>query len=184
VSLEEVAERSKWVRVAIEGEPDDLALVDVAFLANDHVGNLMPFETDKLRALVLSRAEPAAIGMSPIGGLLQPVGASDDGGLEVRCDSLNAPGRRLLAPISAGLYRPVNVTGVRKIALGEPVELVGPGVLAFDGDRERRLADGQRAYARVERAGPYVIRIERALALAAERQSFCDRDFRDAYDER
>jgi hypothetical protein len=184
VALEEVAERAKLVRVSIEGESDDLALVDVALLANDHVGNLMPFETDKLRALVLSRAEPAAIGMSPIGGLLQPVGAADEAGLAVTCDSLSAPGRRLLAPVSAGLYRPVNVTGVRRIALGESVELRGPGVLAFDGDRERRLADGQRAFARVERAGPFVIQIERALALAAERGSFCDKSFRDAYDER
>ena len=35
---------SKCVRVAIDGEPDDLALVDAAFLVDDHVGNLMPFE--------------------------------------------------------------------------------------------------------------------------------------------
>jgi len=96
-----------------------------------------------------------------------------------------APGRELLAPISAGLYRSVNVVAHARLALGEPVSVTGPGVLAFDGDRERKLARGQRATLRVLREGPYVIDVERALRLAAERGSFLDRGrWRDAYDER
>jgi hypothetical protein len=184
VTLGEVARRAKCVRVRIAGEPDDLALVDAAFLVDDHVGNLMPFEPAKLRALVLARAEPSGIGMSPIGGLLQPVGANDDGGLFVGCAAPGAPGRVLLAPVSAGLYRRVNVTDFRALALGEEVVLRGPGILAFDGDRERRLLFGQEARLRVERSGPYVLDVERSLRLAAERGAFLDRDrWHDAYDE-
>lgn len=184
VALDEVARAAKCVRIAIEGEPDDVALVDAAFLAGDHVGNLMPFEPEKLRALVLARAEPAGIGMSPIGGLLQPVGAADEGGLFVECAAPGAPGRVLLAPVSAGLYRRVNITGFRALALGEEVLLRGPGVLAFDGDRERRLLPGQAVRLRVERTGPFVIDVDRALRLAAERGAFLDRArWHDAYDE-
>jgi len=184
VALDEVARPAKCVRIAIEGEADDMALVDAAFLAGDHVGNLMPFEPEKLRALVLARAEPAGIGMSPIGGLLQPVGAADEGGLFVECAAPGAPGRVLLAPVSAGLYRRVNVMGFRALALGEEVLLRGPGVLAFDGDRERRLLPGQTARLRVERTGPFVIDVDRALRLAAERGAFLDRArWHDAYDE-
>ncbi len=184
VALDEVARRAKCVRVVIAGEPDDLALVDAAFLVDDHVGNLMPFEPAKLRALVLARAEPAGIGMSPIGGLLQPVGANDEGGLFVGCAAPGAPGRVLLAPVSAGLYRRVNVSDFRALALGEEVVLRGPGVLAFDGDRERRLLPGQEARLRVERSGPCVIDVERALRLAAERGAYLDRArWHDAYDE-
>jgi len=184
VTLDEVARSAKCVRVAIEGEADDLALVDAAFLVHDHLGNLMPFEPEKLRALVLARAEPAGIGMSPIGGLLQPVGASDEGGLFVECAAPGVPGRVLLAPVSAGLYRRVNVTGFRALALGEEVLLRGPGILAFDGDRERRLVPGQVARLRVERSGPFVIDVERALRLGAERGAFLDRErWHDAYDE-
>ena len=93
VTLAEAASASKCVRVAIDGEPDDMALVDAAFLVDDHVGNLMPFEPEKLRALVLARAEPAGIGMSPIGGLLQPVGAADDGRSvrDLRCARRTGP---------------------------------------------------------------------------------------------
>jgi hypothetical protein len=184
VALGEVARRAKCVRVVIAGEPDDLALVDAAFLVDDHVGNLMPFEPEKLRALVLARAEPAGIGMSPIGGLLQPVGANDEGGLFVGCAAPGAPGRVLLAPVSAGLYRRVNVTDFRALALGQEVLLRGPGILAFDGDRERRLLPGQEARLRVERSGPCVLDVERALRLAAERGAFLNRDrWHDAYDE-
>ena len=184
VALGEVARSAKCVRVRIAGEKDDLALVDAAFLVDDHVGNLMPFEPEKLRALVLARAEPSGIGMSPIGGLLQPVGAQDEGGLFVSCGAPGAPGRVLLAPVSAGLYRRVNITSHRVLALGEEVALHGPGVLALDGDRERRLLPGQMAWLRVERSGPYVIDVERALRLAAERGAYLDRaTWHDAYDE-
>ncbi|HXX48390.1 MAG TPA: NAD(+)/NADH kinase [Myxococcota bacterium] len=185
VRLDEVATRAKCIRVEIDGERPDFALVDAAFLVNDHVGNLMPFEPAKLRALLLSRAEPAALGMSPIGGLLEPVGAAEDAGLLVRIAAPGAPGRELLAPISAGLYRPVNVVSHARVDLGEPVELSGPGVLAFDGDRERKLVPGQRALLRVLRDGPQVIDVDRALRLAAERGAFVERGrWRDAYDER
>src|SRR5262245_47884760 len=130
-------------------------------------------------------AEPAALGMSPIGGLLQPVGADEEGGLLVEIAAPGAPGRSLLAPVSAGLYRPVNVAGHRRLAAGEDVVLEGPGVLAFDGDRERKLVRGQRARLRVERSAPFVIEPERALRLAAERGAFLDRAvWHDAYDAR
>jgi len=185
VRLDEAAQRAKCIRVEIAGERPDFALVDAAFLVNDHVGNLMPFEPAKLRALLLSRAEPAALGMSPIGGLLEPVGAAEDAGLLVRIAAPGAPGRELLAPISAVLYRPVNVVSHARVDLGEPVELSGPGVLAFDGDRERKLVPGQRALLRVLRDGPQVIDVDRALRLAAERGAFVERGrWRDAYDAR
>jgi len=181
--LDEVARRAKCVRVEVDGEPGDFALVDAAFLVDDHVGNLMPFEPAKLRALVLARAEPAALGMSPIGGLLEPVGAADDGGLFVACGAPSDSGHELLAPVSAGLYRPVKIVSHRRIDFGEPVEVRGPGVLAFDGDRERKLAKGQRARLTVLRDGPFVIDVERALHLAAERGTYLDRArWRDAYD--
>ena len=81
--LEAVSRRAKVVRVEIEGEADDLALVDVALLVNDHVGNLLPFDPSQIRCIVLSRAEPAAVGTSPIGGLLEPAGPCDDWGVAV-----------------------------------------------------------------------------------------------------
>ncbi len=171
VGLAEAASRAKVARVEIEDEKDDVALIDAAHMVGDSTGNLMPFDPELLRTLVLARAEPAAVGLSPIGGLLEPCGRDDDFGVVVEA-APEADGRPLLAPISPGLYRRVHVGEVRRVALGERVEVEGPGLLAFDGDRERPLADGQRATLRIERDGPWVIDPARALRRAAERGSY------------
>jgi hypothetical protein len=85
-------------------------------------------------------------------------------------------------PISPGLYRTVHVEGVRRVDLGEPIRLRGPGVLAFDGDREIALDPAEEAVLRIERVGPNVIQVERTLALAAERGLYFDRGpFRDGH---
>ena len=65
--------------------------------------------------------------------------------------------------------------GSRKLPLGEPVKIERPGVLAFDGDRERALAPGQSATLRVQRDGPRVIDVDAALLAAAEAGVFLDR---------
>jgi hypothetical protein len=184
VALDEVAARAKVLRVAIDGEPDDLALVDVVLLVDDHVGNLLPFDPSQIRQVVLARAEPAAVGTSPIGGLLLPAGRKDDFGVRVELATADAPGRELLAPISPGLYRSFRIAGFARLELGDEVELAGPAVLAFDGDRERRLAAGQSARVRLLRDGPWHVDVPRALRRASERGLFLDRGrWRDAYDQ-
>jgi hypothetical protein len=183
VPEQQVVRRAKCVRVEVEGESADLALVDAVLLADDAVGNFMPFDPKRLRRLVLARAEPTAVGCSPIGGLLEPCGAADDFGVEVVCGAGANGGRALLAPISPGLFRSVHVLDARRIELGQVVRVRGPGVLAFDGDRERGLAPEQQALLRVERDGPRVVDVARALTLAARAGRFVDRDhWHDAFD--
>ena len=182
--LDAVAPRVKVVRVEIEGEAPDLALIDAMLLEGDSTGNLMPYDPAKMRELVLSRAEPASVGNSPIGGMLHPCRAQDDFGVLVECTGHGEGGRPLLAPITPGLFRPVHVRSHRPLALGERVVIERSGVLAFDGDRERSLRPGQRASLRVERDGPRVIDAEAALLAAAEAGVFLDRHhFHDARNE-
>src|SRR5262249_9676106 len=149
-----------------------LALIDAGLLVDDHVGSLLALDPAKLRTLVLARAEPASVGLSPLGGLLEPCGSGDDFGVEVRC---GAGGRALLAPVSPGVYRTALVSSLRRLALGEVVDVKGPGVLALDGDREHALAPGERAELRVVRDGPWVIDVRRALREAAARGLYQDR---------
>jgi hypothetical protein len=188
VELAEVATRAKLVEVEIEGEPGDLALVDAVFLVGDDPGSYLPFDPHHLRVALLARAEPGAVGVSPLGGLLDPCGAADEFGVLVECapapvsDGGVARTRDLLIPISPGLYRTAHVRAHRRVALGEAVEIRGPGVLAFDGDRARALAAGQRGALRVVRAGPHVIDVERSLRLGARRGLFGGRSWRDPYD--
>lgn len=169
VALDEVATPAKLIEAEFADGRADLALVDAALLEGDHPGSLLHFDPAQLRHLVLTRAEPAAVGMSPIGGLLHPTGAGDERGVEVRCTAPQGGGRVLLVPVSPGIYRQAHVAHARELPLGETVVMRGPGVVAFDGDRQRRLAAGEPLRLRVVRDGPRVVDEGRALALAARR---------------
>jgi hypothetical protein len=175
VAVDDVAPRAKLVRVRTADGRETLAVVDVVLVRGDHAGSLLPFEPAKIRRVVLSRAEPDAVGMSPLGGLLLPSRKHDDFGVVVDCTAPGDGGRPLLAPISPGLYRTAHVEGFRRVDLGKDVQLEGPGLLEFDGDREIVLAEGEVATARVVRDGPRVIEVARTLGLAAERGLFLDR---------
>jgi hypothetical protein len=172
VHADEVSQRCKIVEVEYSDAETDLALIDVAVLEGDHIGSLLAFDPIQLRDLILTRAEPAAVGMSPIGGLLQPVGRDDPGGLAVRCTAPDAGGSPLLVPISPGVYRTAYVAEATLLTEGVWTSISGPGVVANDGDRTRTLAAGEIARARVVRRGPRVIDVGRTMALAAERGFF------------
>lgn len=162
--LAAAAARAKVVHVAIEGEADDLALVDAALAAGRFVGARAIRGGDRLREAVLTRAEPSAVGITAIGGLLAPLAAAEDAGLRL---SLGAGGTVVRAPIAPGFYERVAVRAHGRLALGEAVTVRGPGVLALDGERERVLKAGQAATLRVERDGPWVIDVPATLARAA-----------------
>lgn len=173
--LEAVARRAKLLRLKGGGGAEGLALIDAVLLEEEHPGSLLPFDPARIRHVLLSRAEPASVGMSPLGGLLEPCGADDDFGVEVRCTGHGDGGRPLLVPVSPGLYRTAHVLGSRRVALGEPVRVRGPGLLELDGDRERLLQKGEEVEIRVERDGPWVIDVGRALAFAARHGLYLDR---------
>lgn len=160
----------------IDGEGvEDVGLIDAVLLRDDHVGNLLPFDAEKIERMVLTRAEPNSIGMSPIGGYLHPVYAHDDFGLLVdmhpdqqleRELGDGVDGQKFLAPLSPGLFRSVNVRETHQLALGEEVVFSGPGVLALDGDRDIKIRSGASLRVRVDRDGPQVIDIEAAMRWA------------------
>jgi hypothetical protein len=169
VALREVAQQHKLIRVHIDGEKDDLALIDAVLTRERFVGSRALLSPEQLTLALLTRADPAAVGMTAIGGLLQPLEAAVDAGLLVE---LGEGGEILHAPIAPGYYRDVSVTARRTVPFGETVVVEGPGVLAFDGERERTLKPGQKAQLCIERSGPWVVDVERTMRLAAEKGCF------------
>jgi len=179
IAVDEVSQPAKLVRVRYADGEERTGVIDAVLVADDHPGSLLPFDPARIREVVLARAEPDSVGMSPLGGLLEPCRREDDFGVVVHCVPPGAGGRPLLAPISPGIYRTAHVSGVERIALGAPVGVEGPGLIEFDGDRERVLGAGERAEIRVVRDGPRVIDVARALRLAAERGLYVDRHWHD-----
>ena len=166
VPLHAHARRAKVIRVRPYHADSTLALVDAVLLRDDTRGNLLPVDPSKIDRMMLAVASPAAVGMSPIGGLVAPVSAGEEGGLLVTCNRDNLD-RRLQVPISPGLYREVRVAEAHRVAAAVTVLFEGPGVIALDGDRELKLERRQRARLHVERTGPRVIDVEAVLRRAA-----------------
>ena len=109
------------------------------------------------------------MGITAIGGLLLPLSPDAEGGLLLR---FGPGGERLRAPIAPGLYKTVEVAECRTVAADETVAAQGPGVLAFDGERDRSLKPGQPIELKVERSGPWVVGIRQTLELAARKGLF------------
>lgn len=177
LTREEAAERAKIALIRCDDGRESLALIDAGLLVDDHPGSLLQVDPEKLARILLTRAEPASVGLSPIGGLLMPCSAEDDFGVSVAMRT--GPRREheaklLRAPISPGLYENIAIERVERIALGSEVVWSGPGLLAFDGDREIVLAEGETARLRVVREGPWVLDPWRALRAAALAGLFLD----------
>ncbi|MEQ8858358.1 MAG: NAD(+)/NADH kinase [Pseudomonadales bacterium] len=161
-----VEARCKVIHVSGSGRyglaVSDVGLIDAVLLRRDHVGNLLPFDADRIDRLLLTRAEPDAIGMSPIGGLLYPVDALADRGLLVQM----GPGRHFQAPLSPGWFREVSVAGATPVDLGQTVSFPGEGVLALDGDRDHKIPAGAALSLVIRRDGPWVVDVSAAMRWA------------------
>ena len=153
----------------VEGELGDLALIDAVLSRERFVGARALLAPELLDTAVLTRADPAAVGVTSIGGLLKSVRRDDDCGLRL---AFGPGGRTVQAPIAPGLYRQVAVADHGTVQFGKRIEITGPGVLAFDGERDRTLKAGQKATMSVERGGPHVVDVRKTLELAAERGLF------------
>jgi len=166
VPLKDVATQVKAVHVKIEEEKDDLALVDAVLAADRFVGSRAIWGGERLREAVLTRAESSAVGITSIGGLLEPLAPDEDEALHLKLGP-GEGGVSVLAPIAPGLYEPIAVRSHQRIPLEKNVFLQGPGVLAFDGERERVLKPGQAATLQVARNGPWVVDVPATLKYAA-----------------
>ena len=160
----------KVVRASMPDGIDELALIDAVAVADPWVGSLELFEADTMRVAVLTRADPSAIGFSAVGGLLVPCTADDERGVLVRfMPPGDDPPVLLYAPTAPGHYAAIGIRECRSLHLGDPIEVEGPVLLAFDGERKRRLHEGETAVLEVRRDGPRVIDV-RAVMVAAARQ--------------
>ena len=165
VAPDDVAPASKRVEVSADGV-DDVALVDVAACRDAFRGAAAIWDPARVRAIVPSRAEPWAVGLSSIGGGLRPIAAHEPCGLYVELGDAGGTDPRVRAVLAPGLTADVPVRSHRMLALGEEVALPGTdGIVALDGERE--LPFRGRVTARVTADGPRLVDVRRVLALAA-----------------
>ena len=171
VPREVALRRNKLIRVVSSGgAPDEIALVDVCVSKLAHIGARALWQPETLTELVVAFAEPDAIGLSSIAGLLRPVSRDAEQGLYLRLAPPHSPGTlaTLAAPIGPGLVAEVGVAAIEDLPPGRPVYLRTPtGTIAFDGEREIEISAGDRLVATLAGEGPYTIDVPRTLSWAA-----------------
>ena len=164
VALAEVAERVAVLDVTGAGRADR-ALVDVILLDARFVGTGAVWDPGSLVAAVVGRPDPTAMGMAGLAGLA--LGSAGP----VLC-RFGPGGRRLRAPLVAGRFVTVPVTEARTLSPGERPRWRGPAAVALDGERLWMLAADQEVEVAVNRKGPWLVDVARALALGSARGVF------------
>ncbi len=169
VDLAAATRQAKLIHVEYEKDGEsqrDLALIDAVAVRDRFVGSFELFDPETMVALVLTEADPTAIGFSSVGGRLMPVAADDDVGLTVRFQSPATADRTVWAPTAPGHHERIGIEAVDRLEFGEPVVIEGPVILAFDGERKVELGPHDSARLWVDRNGPRVIDVDLVMRAA------------------
>jgi len=164
-----VATQAKVIDVDIEEAEQDIALIDAVITRDAFIGAKALLDPSQLKEALLCRAEPAAVGITSLGGLVRPVSDKDDFGLHL---TFAKGGRQLLAPMGPGMFAKVEIGKTRLVKFDQAVKAQGPSVIALDGERERVIAPGQRVEMRISRRGPWVVDLAATLQRAAKQKIF------------
>ena len=174
--LPDVAVPSKIMHVYVDGELQDIALIDVALSKERFVASKAIWDIETLFEVFLTRAEPASIGLSSIGARLDAVSMTDEGGLQY---SIADPGVAdsenfsVLAPIAPGVVPRVSISSWQRMADGERLVIEKRNcTVALDGERAFSVNQSQLLEIEVKRNGPPVIDVSLALNVAAKQGLF------------
>src|SRR5438477_576188 len=163
--------RQKLLRVATStpGQPEEIALVDACVSSLSHVGARALWQPGTISELAVTFAEPDAIGLSSVAGLLHPVGRQEPQGLLLRLAPPRSAQARMTvaAPIAPGLIAEVGVDALEVLVPGRAIALQArSGTLALDGERELEFSDAELAVT-LDLCGPFTIDVPATLSWAA-----------------
>ena len=174
IDITTVSHQAKRVALRVDDPGRDAvrhetALVEAALIDTAFVGARAVNDPATIRWVVAAIAEPASTGVASIAGRVHPIDRRSDGGVLIR---LGAGGRQVRVPLAPGTFATVDVQSVEPLAFGEPVEVPGGGVLAYDGERTTPVSPDATITVSIEASGPRMIDVEAALVVASRSQLF------------
>ena len=165
---------NKILQVTVNGGPQpDVALVDVCVTTESYVGARALWRSEHLREVFVTFADPEAIGLSAVAGLLHPVGRREPFGLRVQLQDPSAAATVLRVPIAPGLIRPVGVRHHETLAADEAIRLHHEsGMISLDGEREIHVRRGDRVEITLARNAFDTLDVGAVMRYAAEHGLF------------
>ncbi len=157
------------VREADGTTSHDIALVDLALIDGSGVGARAVVRASAVKLVVAVIASAMSTGLSAIAGRLHPIDRHVPGAVVVHT---GPHGRTIGVPIVPGSHQDIAVQSVDVLPEGGCLRFAGPGVLAFDGERERVIREDDVVTVTVRTDGPLVIDVARALQCAVKRRLF------------
>jgi predicted polyphosphate/ATP-dependent NAD kinase len=159
--IHKVANQAKIIDVELDHGEAEQALVDIALVDESFTGSRAVWKGQSLLEMVAAIAERATVGLSSIASRVAPTTRHQPGGVHVTFGD----GERFRVPIAPGLFSEVEIASWRRLRANDFVEMSGPGVLSFDGERDLVLASGRSALVTVSHDGLWVIDIEKVMSL-------------------
>lgn len=150
--------RRKRIIVSVGGW-SDIALIDAVLASDSAVGARAVWDPGHVRMLMVTRAEPGALGLSGLVAAIRPVGAFEPRGAHVEMGS----GTTVSALLTPGIVALADVRSVRDVEIGASV-VSGPvsGTISLDGERTFELQRGT-VQMTIDAGGPWVVDVPRVL---------------------
>lgn len=150
--------RRKRIIVSVGGW-SDIALVDAALARDSAVGARAVWDPGHVCMLMVTRAEPGALGLSSLVAAIRPVGAFEPRGVYVEMGS----GTKVSALLTPGVVALAEVRSVRDVGIGASV-VSGPvsGTISLDGERTFELRR-ETVQMTIDAGGPWVVDVPRVL---------------------
>jgi predicted polyphosphate/ATP-dependent NAD kinase len=164
-ATEAAIRQRKRLDVLVDGELREISLVDAAISPEPFTGARAIWDPAQLTDLLLTQALPSAIGLSSIGGQLDPIHPDEAEGLYVAI----GPGAwEVSAAVAPGMVRPIPVANYRRLRPGDGLAFSGRrGTIALDGERELEIYEHHQVEIRLNADGPRVVDIPLAMHAAA-----------------
>jgi predicted polyphosphate/ATP-dependent NAD kinase len=165
----EATVRNKILRLVMDGVDQDLAVVDISVSENRWVGSKALWRPEALDQIFVTFAEPGAIGLSSVAGLIRPTSRRVAHGLRIDLAPPDRAKVTLMCPIAPGLIVPVGIENVQEIHAGEVQHLrLARGTIALDGEREFEYSSRRQSTVLLDGRGPYTIDVDKVMQRAAE----------------
>ncbi len=170
VELGDAVRRVKLLEVFVDGEPRDVAVIDVAGIRIPYVGARAVFEVESIAFAVFSKGEPTDVGLASILGFLRPTGFDEDVGFLVEFGNGFSEVNALIMP---GVFKRVGVRRVERLDVGSLVSIPpGTYTLALDGERELEVCSSDEVKVMLSRKGPLLINVPKVLRICAMNKNY------------